>query len=30
MLNYLPRGEVVDAWQWEAVPDRDGKISCAL
>jgi len=25
MLNYLLRGEVVDAWQWEAVPDCVGK-----
>lgn len=29
-LTYLPRGEVVDAWQWELVPDREGKMGCAL
>ncbi len=28
-LVYLPRGETVDAWQWERVPGSEGQ-SCAL
>lgn len=28
-VTYLPRGETVDAWQWERVPQTDGS-RCAL